>query len=231
MKNKTRLPKLYNEHEYNGLAINISSYPLVESYLKTIHNLIIDSTNDFKRVTAFRFELRFPKSYRQDKKYNYMRSFWRSVDAQIRAELIRRKNRNVSVSREKLRYVWCEEKNGSSNYHYHLLLLLNKDNFRSIGDYTCKNRSKGKCKHIYEILMDAWARALDVEKKKAYFLVHIPDNCTYYLHRRNDSDNLFSSSFRDEFEALFSRAAYLAKLKTKVYGNNRRSFGSSRRSK
>ncbi|MEZ8025469.1 inovirus Gp2 family protein [Vibrio sp. 1F255] len=224
---KVKLPKVIEKDSFNDVKISDRPYEFVESYLNSIYDLILDSLNDFSRVTAFRFDLRFPKDYKVESDVNYMRLFWSSVKSKIEAEI---KRRNNSVSREKPRYAWCKEIKNAKNHHYHLLLLVNKNNFRSIGDYTRKKPFNGGCKHIYQMLVEAWSSALKIDIKDAHNLVFIPDNCTYHIHRGKSESDLNNALCNEGFNELFRRVSYLAKLKSKKYGDGQRSFGSSRRS-
>ncbi|TOK73502.1 hypothetical protein CGI11_25405, partial [Vibrio parahaemolyticus] len=77
-------------------------------------------------------------------------------------ELKRRKKRQVSVSQENMRYIWCKEIDKSEKPHYHLVILLNKDNFKSLGDFKRVIIAERKCKYLYQMLLCAWSRVLGI---------------------------------------------------------------------
>ena len=70
---------------------------------------------------------------------------------------------------------------------------------------------------MFNRLQEAWASALGTSVEAVRGLVEIPDNPSYSLRR----DGL-------GVEEFFYRASYLCKAPTKVYGDGRHGFDSSR---
>lgn len=69
--------------------------------------------------------------------------------------------------------------------------------------------------------MKAWASALGlIDVNHAKRLVHFPANSSYFIDRN-------SELFEKQYEDLFYRTSYLAKVETKEYGDKQRNFGYS----
>lgn len=96
-----------------------------------------------------------------------------------------------------------------------MVLLFNKDTYAFLGKY-------GKEGNLSHMLKKAWARVLDLDLEEASRLVHFPRNPIYYLNKN-------SSGFMEDFEDLFHRISYFAKVRTKEYGSRQKNFGTSRR--
>lgn len=70
---------------------------------------------------------------------------------------------------------------------------------------------------MFNRLQEAWASALGTSVEAVRGLVEIPDNPSYSLRRDGPG-----------VEEFFYRASYLCKAPTKVYGDGRHGFDSSR---
>lgn len=201
--------------------------PLSESYLQRIYDVLCNATTEHSRLFAFRVDLRLPQvpdygCLERDVPSNYchvdsraISRFISSLQAQQDADSKRRRRLGRRVHACVVRYVWCRERDTSEQPHYHLVVLVNYDTYRRLGDYSSLQSLAGK-------VVKAWASALDCEADDARRLVHFPDSCEYRLNRT-------SASFEYDFRGIFYRASYLAKLDTKEYGTGSRSFGCSRR--
>ena len=143
-----------------------------------------------------------------------IKNFIASLDAQIQADLSRKKRRGQTARSCKVRYAWCKERSTSLSHHYHLVLLLNKDVYHSLGRFDQKG-------NLSDMIKKAWCRALDIKANEGDTLVHFPDNPTYWLEQNSDK-------FDQQVDSLFKRVSYLAKVETKHYGDRTRSFGCSR---
>jgi hypothetical protein len=129
------------------------------------------------------------------------------------------KNRNSSkVYPNRVRYIWVREQHQSDRQHYHVFIFLNQENYKDLNNSNIlRHRLAGK-------IQEAWCSALkempvDVFKT----LVHFPEHCVYYIH----TDRQQQEVEEDRGEVIY-RASYLAKDKTKHYGNGYRSFGCSK---
>lgn len=216
-----RKNKLLKKKEFKGINLTSREKELLEDRVNKIYEVLTQATNCFPRTFAFRVDLRFPHGYKFGETFPYMKKFFGSLESQITEELKRRKRRFSSVSEERLRYVWCKEIDKSDNPHYHLVIFLNKDNFQSVGNFK-RFRDEHKCKHLYQMLLYAWARVLGIELEEARRAVQIPDNATYKVKTFEGEE----MAGNEEFTNLFNRSIYLAKARTRAIGVSR-SFGRS----
>ncbi|ENF0690270.1 MULTISPECIES: inovirus Gp2 family protein [Morganellaceae] len=188
-----------------------------EHYIQKINHTIRKSLLTHNRVAAIRVDLRFPSS----NIFNFNDSsvitrFFESLKAKIEADL-KRKNkawkRNHSCS---LFYVWVREFGEIKNRkHYHVLLLLNKDVYKGLGDF---KKTEGT---LYALIQQAWCCAIGIDYPTDRYSVQIPDKAVTWL----DNSNTYNEN--SIFE-LNQRCRYLAKEHTKYYGDGERSFGCSR---
>lgn len=198
---------------FNGLPILEPKGGLVLSYLDKLYDTIDKAVTQYPRSTAIRVDLRLAKSLLFDDS-SAIKNFIASLDAQVQADLSRKKRRGQTARSCKVRYAWCKERSTSLSYHYHLVLLLNKDVYHSLGRFDQKG-------NLSDMIKKAWCRALDIKANEGDTLVHFPDNPTYWLEQKSDK-------FDQQVDSLFKRVSYLAKVETKHYGDRSRSFGCSR---
>ncbi|AMF96265.2 inovirus Gp2 family protein [Vibrio harveyi] len=217
-----RKNKLLTQKEFKGINLTSKEKELLEDRVNKIYEVLTQATSCFPRTFAFRVDLRFPRGYKFGETFPYMKKFFGSLESQITEELKRRKRRFRSVSEERLRYIWCKEIDKSENPHYHMVILLNKDNFQSLGDFKRVIRDECKCKHLYQMLLCAWSRVLGIELEGAHRAVHIPENATYIVKAFEGEEKEGNKQFRE----LFNRSVYLAKARTQAIGVSR-SFGRS----
>lgn len=217
MKTKTQANRnltITKKDTFDGLRIYKHENGLVINYLDKIYNTIDKAITEYPRTMAVRIDLRMSKSLLFDNS-SVIKNFIASLDSQIQADLNRKKRKGIRVRACKIRYVWVKERSTSLSHHYHLVLFFNKDVYHCLGDF----KSEGNLSHK---IKKAWCRALDLDINEGSRLVNFPDNGVYWLDKN-------SRNFDDEFDSLFYRASYLAKLETKKYGDGTRSFGCSQR--
>lgn len=201
---------LISGKEFKEMPILSSYAPFYESYLDSIYRVMYQSLEAHPRTTAFRFELHLPI----DLYVNIDRLTERFV-ASLKSKLkhARVQSNNPSAHGTDVRYVWALEYSQTERMHYHFILFLNRDAYRSFGLF-----EEGR-KNIYNRIVEAWASALGIKLfKNAQGLVYIPDNPVYAL----------SKNLQENIDSFFYRASYLAKVDTKMNGS-RHSFGSSKR--
>ena len=184
--------------------------PYLEKSLKTIKN----ATGKHPRTWAVRVDLRLPKEgiFGTD----VISRFTKSLKAKITADYHRKKKYTKRVHSSDLRFIWVKEKASSDQFHYHVLLLFNKDAYSVLGNYAAESGN------MASRIKESWASAIKSSSEVASSLVYFPENHSYYLDRK-------SSSYKEQLGELFRRVSYFAKNKTKVYGNRDRSFGYSLR--
>ncbi|TXM35120.1 inovirus Gp2 family protein [Vibrio parahaemolyticus] len=213
-------------YTYKGLEV---LYPVSEintHYLDRIILTMSKALKDYKRVHALRLDLRLLVSdsekdiLRRDEvlnntfnQKNIIKRFFESLKAKIKAQEKRMKVSGKRIYPCHLRYVWCRERNKSTNDHYHLVLFFNKDRYFSSG-YRDNEES------LVRLIMDAWSSALGEYVDNADRLVQLVYKGTHYLDQ-NKYD------FENKYQALFTRLSYFAKNRTKHYDEGKRCFGTS----
>ncbi|MDG2738786.1 inovirus Gp2 family protein, partial [Vibrio parahaemolyticus] len=204
-------------------------YPVSEPnthYLDRIILTMSKALKDYKRVHALRLDLRLPVSdsekdiLRRDEIFNnkfnqknIIKRFFESLKAKIKAQEKRMKVSGKRIYPCHLRYVWCRERNKSTNDHYHLVLFFNKDRYFSSG-YRDNEES------LVRLIMDAWSSALGEYVDNADRLVQLVYKGTHYVDQ-NKYD------FENKYHALFTRLSYFAKNRTKHYDEGKRCLGTS----
>lgn len=207
--------KLHYEDTYLGLPIQADKGPFVVEYLGKLHQTISRAVGQYRRVFAFRFDLRLPSdmdsgglTYENEVIDRFIESF----KAKIRHNRQMAFRENKYAHDSAVRYVWTREVGQQGRPHYHVAILLNYDAFCSLGKF-----SYGR-ENMFNRLTDAWASALGRSSDNVVGLVEIPKNPYFHIHR-------------DDIESIaefFYRASYLCKSATKAFGNGGHGFGASR---
>lgn len=192
-------------------------------YVERISELIGQSLDESANIFAFRVDLRFtdpeagcpdsPVCF-QNTDEQVMKRFFASLDSQLEAHEHQRRMRGVRVHPNNLRYVWVREQNESALQHYHVVIILNKAAYYSLGDFFAPEPLAGK-------IQQAWCRAAGLDYPEYRGLVEFPENCGYWLSR----ESVYNRAL--PYTEFMQRAAYLAKEKTKIRGAGYRCFGSS----
>lgn len=207
---------LHFDDHYQGLPIQFNKGPFIREYLDRLHQTLVRALGDYKRVFAFRFDLRFPdhlNEHNSNFDNQVIDRFIESFKAKLRHNRQMARRENVYAHDTVVRYVWTREVGQLGKPHYHFAVLLNYDAFCSIGKF---ESGRG---NMFNRLHEAWSSALGLPATDVVGLVHFPVNCYYHLH---NEDIVGISQF-------FERASYLCKAATKEYGNGCHGFGASRR--
>lgn len=208
--------RYWHDATYDGYPLMVDTGPFVEQYLEKLYQTMKYALSDYSRVFAFRFDLRLPqgKPLPTDAMTNQMiRNFKASLDEQIVWDRQRARNRNRSAHDSKVRVFWVRELGRvNGRPHYHCIVFLNRDAYRSIGGID------SECNNMHNRIELAWARALRLQVADVRGLVHFPRGTTHHLTRR---DYLGI----DEF---FRRSSYLCKAATKHHGDGQHGCGGSR---
>jgi len=211
---------------YDGLPLVTSKrteYTFIKEYLDSNKKTMDAALDRHPRTLAVRVDLRFPDSYHDPDypKYNdecEISTFMKSLKSQVDSNISRRRRGGSRVHNCKIRYIWVREGDAVTKDHYHVVLFFNHDTFRRFG-----SKNKPECASpLLEMVVEAWKRALHISSRKAWDLVHIPYDATYWLKkvRFPDEDN--------DYRSLFLRLSYLTKDGTKSYGTRRNRYGCSR---
>lgn len=201
-------------HQFAGLFVNQNHGPLRTSYLDSIHQTIDLALADSPRTFAVRFDLHLPVDFDVNDT-GVIGRFFASLKAQLDAADLQKLNEGKRVHPHNLRYIWVREIGSTGRPHYHVLLLLNHDRYRTLGSF---ENDEG---NMSARIKKAWASALAYPLEQVARLVHFPEHPEYRLDTK-------SEYFKEQLQALFYRVSYFAKLKTKVIGPKQRSFGTSR---
>lgn len=210
----TNLRYWYND-TYDGYPLMAEKGPFVEQYLEKLYQTLQYALSDYARVFAFRFDLRLPcrKPLSADAMTNQViQRFKASLAAQIRHDRQRARIRNRSSHDTCVRLFWVREVGQGGRPHYHCIVFLNRDAYRSLGHIESER------KNMYNRLEFAWASALRLPVSDALGAVHIPKEATHHLARHDYLGH-------DEF---FRRSSYLCKAETKHYGDGQHGCGGSR---
>ncbi|MCP1605989.1 inovirus Gp2 family protein [Pseudomonas citronellolis] len=212
--NNTNL-HIHSDDLFDGLPIMADKGPFLAEYLATLKNTIGLALGQYPRLLAFRVDLRLPLGINlPDYAYTnqVMRKFIESFKAKIEHNREMARERNPYAHGCKVRYVWAREIGAGERPHYHMLILLNRDAFYTVGRLQSDNPN------MISRLQEAWASALGLQISQVSGLVELPDNSMYRVNR-GDTGVL---------SKLFHRASYLCKVATKSFGNGQHGFGYSR---
>jgi len=209
---------LHYDETFEDLPLMVDKGPFILEYLSDLKRTIELALAEYPRLLAFRVDLRLPQGIDlPDYAYTnqVISRFFESFTKKIRYH--QRKVGERGYARGcKVRYVWAREVPQGGRPHYHVLILLNRDAYYTIG-----RLGSGKVNMISR-MEEAWAGALGLSVDQVRGRVHIPENAEYRVGRENRLGKL------DELSELFYRASYLCKKATKSYGDRQRGFGASR---
>ncbi len=210
---------LHTAGTFQGLPVMVEKGPFIHEYLETLWRTINLTFDQYPRVIAFRVDLRLSRlmGIPDDAVSNRVISrFIESFKAKIEHNRDKAREQNKYAHDCRVRYVWARERSEAGRQHYHLLILLNRDAYYTIG------RLQPQRPNMISRMQGAWASALKCEVEQVRGLVHIPSNAEYRVDRNVRSGNV------DQLPELFRRASYLCKASTKRYGDGSHGFGCSR---
>lgn len=194
----------------------------IENYRERTLNVIQLATKDHPRTLAIRVDLHDPAildngdmiDCLHDISPNVMKRFVDSLNAQIGAYQKRQRVSGVRVYSNTLRYAWVREYSQTGKRHYHIILLLNKDAFYHMGDHDLDRST------LRTMITTAWCRALGLDPDMGQHLVHYADKGVFSLTQKDVELGYYPTG-------LLDRIDYMAKEKTKVFGDGNRNFGCS----
>lgn len=208
---------LFLEPTYKSFPVQTHQGPLIEKYLQHLHRMFVSAMNEYSRLYVVRLDLRFragddlPDIARTNIP---IKSFLASLKAKLdHKDLIKLKTRG-RFNPHGMRYAWAREIGPDSQRpHYHLLLILNGDAYRALGNYRDPEQPG-----LYRSCQQAWASAIGQPFDLADGLVSVVPNGQWNLNR------IDQEVFRDAFFA----ASYLCKARSKVFELGFHGFGGSR---
>lgn len=209
---------LHYDDTFEGFRLMRDKGPFIREYLFDLKHTIELALAEYPRVLAFRVDLRLPQGVELPD-YVYMNQvisrFFESFRKKIQYHQGRVAERGYSRGC-KVRYVWSREIGQGGRQHYHLLFLLNRDAYYTVG------RLGSDRVNMISRIEESWAGALGLPVDQVRGLVHIPKDAEYRIDREIRRDGVV------ELPELFYRAGYLGKVATKSYGDRQRGFGTSR---
>lgn len=196
---------------------------LVEQYLRRIQQTLDHACTEYTRLSVMRFDLHFPQNLhcRDDQAIS---RFVDALKAKIRADQQRKQAQGKRAYPCNLYYVWAKERVSSEACHYHMAIMLNRDAYFTLGDYATAVHPDAPTRlpeNMAERILSAWASALGLSMEQVVGRVHFPDNPVYSLNRKD-------IAFTQQYNAVFQRLSYFAKVESKQYGDRSRHFGCSR---
>ncbi|OLO10471.1 hypothetical protein BTW10_14020 [Chromohalobacter japonicus] len=215
--------RLFYEEIYRGYSVmQRADGPQIENFLE--RSLItLNLAQEKNRTTfAFRVDLRFPDDMSRLPMHN---------DNGVLARFFRFFFYELEKANTKYpampRYLWAREQANSVKPHYHLMILLNKDAFDSLGMFAPNDDGIYTRQNLYHRMMRSWLKAMGYVADESSFLqlVNVSENpvteipWSRILHRHD---------WCAMDEAMYM-ASYLCKAYTKPIGQNVHVFDSSRR--
>ena len=171
------------------------------SYFEIIDGVLRYAVRDYRRLFVVRLELRFPKGMpaNQIPGNEVMGRFVKSLRSKVKHQRERvRKNFNRAHPTD-VRLVWVREFGPESKRpHYHLMLVVNRDAYRGLGDYKSNDDNFARC------IQGAWTSALNVDFELHKWLVSFSRNGQYEI--------INGHGYRQALEAM----QYLCKEYSKV---------------
>lgn len=209
---------LYYDDTFESLPVMLDKGPFIREYLSDLKHTIESAMAEYPRVLAFRADLRLPQgivlpdyAFTNQVISRFFESFTKKI--QYHQERV---GEHGYARGCKVRYVWSREIGQGERQHYHLLILLNRDAYYTVG------RLGSERVNMISRMEESWAGALGMLVSHAGGLVHIPEHAEYRVDREIRRGEI------DELPELFYRASYLCKQATKSYGDRQRGFGTSR---
>ena len=211
---------LYHDPFYKQFPVMQGHGPYVEEYLQRLYETLRKANEEYPRLMALRVDLIPPKALLErmseaDERKLLIRCI-KSLRAQINTERNRVQQASGRTVECTLRYVWCREfaeGQVERGPHFHVLLLFNKDAYFKEGPLG------GEWDSLANRISKAWYRALGIEWDPSSPLIHLCQNGCYLVSSIEDVQGV---------SAIFTRASYLCKARTKIYGTRRHAFGASR---
>ena len=192
---------------FNRYPVNLGHGPLVVNYLQRSLNVIQTALAHHPRTFVIGMTLRAPSGLvvMPD---NVISRFIESLKAQITADRLRAARTNQRVHQTGVRYLWAKERDKAQYSHYHVVLFLNADAYRALGN---KQADDG---NMAARIIKAWATALMLYPYQVRGSVHFSkDDCVS----------------QENIPELMKWVSYFCKSKTKEYAGGGKSFGYSQK--
>ena len=214
--------RLFYEETYRGHSVmQHKKGPLIENFLERSLFTLNLAQEENRDTLAFRIDLHFPDAMprlpmhdNNDVLTRFFRFFF--------YELEKANTKYPPIPR----YLWAREQAYSNKPHYHLMLLLNKDAFDSLGIFSPDNDGTYSRQNLYHRMMRSWLKAMgfNADDSRFHQLVNVSKNlikdvpwsCILHRHDWCALD-----------EAMYM-ASYLCKAYSKPINQGIHVFNSSR---
>lgn len=203
---------LHTEETYRAFPVMSKNGPLIKEALERLYSTINLALNEYPRIFAIRIDLRIPVIMGDQYDSRMISRFIDSMKTKIAHDRQKAMKHRPYAHDSSLRYFWTKEYSEDGRPHYHVLLLLNRDAYHTLGQF------RHGARNMYTRIQEAWMSALGIPNVGSEMYVHFSENGQYHVNRKDLA----------AFAELFYRGSYLCKAKSKRYGNHSHSFGSSR---
>ncbi|MEZ9494936.1 inovirus Gp2 family protein [Vibrio splendidus] len=216
---KTSKPKnltITKARIFSGYPLYYDKDGLVEEYLKSMEQVLNNALAEHPRSLAVRVDLNLPKDFNDDSSEVITR-FFRSLKSQVDAD-IKKKSKNAWCKYRycTIRYVWAKECCTSTSSHYHVMMFFNRD------IYNCLGLLENGRSNLAIRIRNAWKRSVSAcYEGTERAMVHFPTQGVYSVSNKNETKEQVKNR-------VFYRMSYLAKLRSKNYGDSKKNFGASR---
>jgi len=206
---------LINTPSFNGYPVLSKQGPLIENILIGNEDVLSRILELHNRVSVMRFELKFPVGYFGSAEV--ISKLFDSLRFKLKNDLAKKTSSRSRTIHSEIGYVWVKELSSQHGWHYHVALFLNYDVYNCFGSINSENTN------MYNRILHSWAGVLNLSAIDARGLVHIAETGVRKLER-----NIVNKT---ELHEVLHWLSYLAKLKTKPYGEvpRKRFYGTSQR--
>lgn len=154
------------------------------SILGGLHKVFVKALESHQRLLIVRVDLRY--SARFDLPFDVetnrpLRRFFDELEKQLDDNEAQRWNLGLGVNKHDMWHAWAREVGPESGIpQYHLVLILNGDAHRRVGNY-----SDPQAPELYRRLHLVWARAIDIPEDLAEGLLSMASNGQWFVNRRD----------------------------------------------
>lgn len=185
-------------------------------YIDRIQQTTNTAINCHQRLACFFVTLRFPQEgiFRDDSKA--ISRFFDALKYQINSYIDYKRYSDKRVHPTALHYLWAREFGPKNRHkHYHVVLMLNKDTFHTLGNYKFSIDESGS---LLNLIQKAWCSAIALPPEIHHNLASVPDKHPCMWIENNNPE---------QRAAVEPRMFYLAKEFSKQINDGERSFGCS----
>lgn len=208
--------RLHHEPTYKGFNLRKKNSPYFGNFLDNLHGTIQRSLRSQPRTLAVVFCLHMPFNSRRNIERNPITDFMEYLKRGIKSHANMKRQLGKRVHPCFLEYVVkVEQKVECPLEHYHVVLLLNKDEYYHVGNLSHLDQSI-----LGQIIRKAWLKVHKIDENSPVALVH----------GSNPSSIVIQGEFSpvvEEHQAAFRWLSYLCKEETTKYQGRHQSFYTS----